>query len=273
MSFDYVEYQPPKIWANDIETIWSLRTPPPVPHNLTEILPADGRVELIFGFAGNSTRQAGTQAPQRYAGAFLMGSRAQGYQLWHEGAAHFIAVRFRPAGLAAFLPVPLSEVADVVVDVEALWGREMRFLHERLYETPLPLAIPLIQDFLQRRFSPPNHYKAIQQALRQIHRQHGQIRMGQLAEDVNMSQKHLERLFRRYVGHTPKTYARIARFQGALRSLAVSQSIDVADLASRFGYFDQAHLTRSVRQLIGMTPARYQAAQYSVIQTYYEGAI
>src|SRR5688572_16213615 len=114
MSFPYVEFAPPRIWANDIETIWSLKSPPPIPHNLTEVLPADGRVELMFGFAGQSMRRAGTHQPQRYAGAFLMGSRGQGYQLQHEGASHFIAVRFRPAGLAAFLSVPLAELTDSV---------------------------------------------------------------------------------------------------------------------------------------------------------------
>src|SRR5215213_4383023 len=107
MSFQYAEYKPPRLWANDIETFWALQSPPPVPHNLTELLPADGRIELMFSFAGQSTRQAGSNLPQRYTGAYLMGSRGQGYQLQHEGAAHFIAVRFRPAGLAAFLPMPL----------------------------------------------------------------------------------------------------------------------------------------------------------------------
>jgi AraC-like DNA-binding protein len=92
--------------------------------------------------------------------------------------------------------------------------------------------------------------------------------MGQLAEDVNMSQKHLERLFQRYVGHTPKTYARIARFQGALGSMTLSQGMDAVDLVSRFGYFDQAHLINDFKQFTGVTPGQYQAAQYSVIQTY-----
>ena len=269
MSFPYVEYAPPRVWANDIETIWSLKTPPPVPHNLTEILPADGRIELIFSFAGRSTRQAGAQPPQRYAGAFLMGSRAQGYQLQHEGASHFIAVRFRPAGLAAFLPVPLAELTDSIVDLRDLWGREIQFLHEQLYEAPLPNALSMIQDFLQRHYAPPRHYTTIHHALRQIHQRHGQLRMGPLANDLNMSQKHLERLFQRYVGHTPKGYARIVRFQEVLQALTSRKAGDVAGLGHQLGYFDQAHLINDFKDFTGLTPGQYQATKYSVVDAYY----
>ena len=270
MSFPYREYKPPHIWAHEIETFWSLQTPPPVPHNLTEILPADGRIELMFSFAGQSTRQAGRHSPQRYSGAYVMGSRAQGYQLQHEGASHFIAVRFRPAGLAAFLPVPLAELTDTVVDVQALWGHEIHVLHEQLYDVPLPRAFTLIQAFLQRQFKPPQHHTAIQQALRQIHQRHGQIRMGTLADDLNMSQKHLERLFQRYVGHTPKTYARIARFQSVMQSLTVSQDPDMTGLAHEMGYFDQAHLINDFKDFTGLTPGQYQIRNFSIVKTYYD---
>lgn len=273
MSFPYVEYAPPRIWAHDIETIWSLKSPPPVPRNLTEVLPADGRVELMFGFAGRSMRQAGLQPPQRYSGAFVMGSRSQGYALQHEGASHFIAVRFRPGGLAAFLPMPLVQLTDRVVDLRDLWGREIQDLHERLYDASLPDARRLIQAFLQGHYAPPNHYTTIQYALRQIHQRQGQIRVGSLADDLNMSQKHLERLFQRYVGHTPKSYARIVRFQSALQVLTIPGAGDVAGLANQLGYFDQAHLINDFKDFTGLTPGQYQAKKSRVVEMSLSGIV
>jgi AraC-like DNA-binding protein len=202
-------------------------------------------------------------------GRSLWDSRGQGYALQHEGASDFIAVRFRPGGLAAFLPVPLAEVTDRIVDVRDLWGREIRFLHEQLYDASLPTAFRLIREFLQRQYAPPNHYSTIQHALHQIHQRRGQMRMGPLANDLNMSQKHLERLFQRYVGHAPKSYARIVRFQGVLQAFTSPAAVDVVGLAHQLGYFDQAHLINDFKDFTGLTPGQYQATKSSVIETYY----
>jgi AraC-like DNA-binding protein len=48
----------------------------------------------------------------------------------------------------------------------------------------------------------------------------------------------LVRLFETWVGLTPKRFARVVRFQCALR--AMEQPANGADLAARLGYADQA---------------------------------
>ena len=69
-----------------------------------------------------------------------------------------------------------------------------------------------------------------------------------------MSQRSVQRHFRRVTGMTLSSYQQIQRARRAA-ALLVSGST-VLDATSGAGYFDQAHLTRSVKQLIGMTPAR-----------------
>ncbi|MBR0843895.1 helix-turn-helix domain-containing protein [Bradyrhizobium liaoningense] len=69
-----------------------------------------------------------------------------------------------------------------------------------------------------------------------------------------MSQRSVQRHFRRVTGMTFSSYQQIQRARHAAALLVSGSS--VLDATSGAGYFDQAHLTRSVRQLIGMTPAR-----------------
>jgi AraC-like DNA-binding protein len=69
-----------------------------------------------------------------------------------------------------------------------------------------------------------------------------------------MSRRSLQRHFRRVTGMTLANHQQIQRARLAARLIVSGQSI--LDATYNAGYFDQAHLTRSLKQLIGMTPAR-----------------
>lgn len=69
-----------------------------------------------------------------------------------------------------------------------------------------------------------------------------------------MSRRSVQRHFRRVTGMTFSTHQQIQRARHAASLLVGGSSILDATFAA--GYFDQAHLTRSVKHLIGMTPAR-----------------
>jgi len=69
-----------------------------------------------------------------------------------------------------------------------------------------------------------------------------------------ISRRSVQRHFRRATGMTFSNYQQILRARHAAALLTSGASI--LDATFDAGYFDQAHLTRSVKQLIGMTPAR-----------------
>jgi hypothetical protein len=69
-----------------------------------------------------------------------------------------------------------------------------------------------------------------------------------------MSQRSAQRHFRRATGLTLGTFQMIHRARHAARLLGSGRSI--LDATYEAGYFDQAHMTRSLKQLIGITPAR-----------------
>jgi len=69
-----------------------------------------------------------------------------------------------------------------------------------------------------------------------------------------MSRRSVQRHFRRATGMSWSTWRQIDRARHAAALLTAGSS--VLDAAFDAGYFDQAHLTRSVKHLIGMTPGR-----------------
>jgi AraC-like DNA-binding protein len=77
------------------------------------------------------------------------------------------------------------------------------------------------------------------------------------AEEVGLSAESVSRGFRRIYGVPPVTFR--ARMR-ALRALALLDcSRPLADIAASCGFADQAHLSRSIRQLTGYSPKAWRA--------------
>lgn len=69
-----------------------------------------------------------------------------------------------------------------------------------------------------------------------------------------LSRRSTQRHFLHATGMTHTTFRKIERARYATRLLR--QGASIADTVHEAGYYDQAHLTRSLRHLIGETPAR-----------------
>jgi AraC-like DNA-binding protein len=91
-------------------------------------------------------------------------------------------------------------------------------------------------------------------ALAQIQAAEGRVAVEALARQLGCSRKHLAALFHDGVGLTPKAYAGIVRFERLVEQVKLGRELGWARAAARFGYADQAHLTREVKRYSGLTP-------------------
>jgi AraC-like DNA-binding protein len=89
----------------------------------------------------------------------------------------------------------------------------------------------------------------------------GSVRISALATELGCSRKHLTVRFRHEFGMPPKLFARILRFERAMRLLRRDSPPGWAELAATCGYADQAHLAREVREFAGSPPAAFLRRQ------------
>ena len=78
--------------------------------------------------------------------------------------------------------------------------------------------------------------------------------LAELARLVGSSPHHLSRAFRRVTGRTISAYRNELRVRSVLGDLAAGEA-DLAQLASRYGFADHAHLTRTVRRYAASPPS------------------
>lgn len=79
---------------------------------------------------------------------------------------------------------------------------------------------------------------------------------GRLSESIELSQRQIERLFKLWIGISPKHYQRILRVKKAICFLRLYRSENLADAAQQFGFSDQSHMTREFRTIACITPGQ-----------------
>ncbi|MFN0152141.1 MAG: helix-turn-helix domain-containing protein, partial [bacterium] len=88
-------------------------------------------------------------------------------------------------------------------------------------------------------------------AIAAILRSRGGVRIADLALELGIHRRRLERAFARDLGIRPKLFARIVRLNAALAKLDPAERGRAVDWALDAGYFDQAHLSREFRTITG----------------------
>jgi AraC-like DNA-binding protein len=168
-----------------------------------------------------------------------------------------IGVRFLPGAAPSVLGVPASELVDLSVGANELWGPSAVALGEAIAAaaTPQEGAEALeraIEDRLALAAAPDELVTAAVRSLMPW----GADDVGSVTASLHISERQLRRRTRAAIGHAPKLVQRIMRFQGflALAHAHWTPDADLALLAAEAGYADQAHLTRESVQLAGMPP-------------------
>ncbi|MCE2596627.1 helix-turn-helix domain-containing protein [Motilimonas cestriensis] len=80
--------------------------------------------------------------------------------------------------------------------------------------------------------------------------------LADLDSQVSLSQRQIERLFKRWLEISPKQYQRILRVQKTINYLREHKAVTLVDVSQQFGFSDQAHMTREFRSIASITPSK-----------------
>jgi AraC family transcriptional regulator len=81
----------------------------------------------------------------------------------------------------------------------------------------------------------------------------------QLAQQLKLSQSHFTHLFRKSTGQSPYQYVLQLRVERAKELLKVG-NLSISDVAIAVGFYDQSHLTKQMKRLLGLTPRQFRQA-------------
>lgn len=209
------------------------------------ILP-DGHGEIVFHQGTLPvTVEAGVSQPR----AMWIGQMRGPVQVQSVGMLHVFGIRFRPAGAWAFTRWAQTESTDRMIALDDVFGSEGAGLAERIGNAvDWAGCVRAADRFLTARLDPVEGWVP-----RMVHaiRTSPEAKVSSLSW---LSLRQVERLFLQQVGLGPKTFARIARFQKALRARTAYPEWTWGQVAAEAGYYDQSHFIGDFQQLAGETP-------------------
>jgi AraC-like DNA-binding protein len=176
------------------------------------------------------------------------------------GRTQALRVVMRPHTAELVMRTAASNMRNHVPDVADVLGEGTRELLDRMRDRADPAAcIELFESWLrghadERR---ARRLPEMSYAIERLAQTHGQLRIQDLATELNISERQLERWFLRSVGLGPKFFQRVVRVNAVIEQVRNAPQADWAALASQYGFSDQSHLVREFIALAGESPAAY----------------
>ncbi|MFI9506887.1 helix-turn-helix domain-containing protein [Nocardia sp. NPDC052566] len=212
-----------------------------------------GTVKIVFALDGTFEGRRIEPAP------LVIGLHDRGGTAEHAGRMRSVQVQLEPLAARRLLGAPLHELRNGTADLGEFLGPSAHELTARLAETTawtdrFTLVAAALREWTARAADPGD--AAVARAVRQLRRSAGVVSFTELADESGWSRRHFRRLFTEDVGLSPKGYGSLMRFSAALTALTAAPEADMSRVASEFGYYDQAHLSRDFQRFAGAPPGR-----------------
>ncbi|MDF2090882.1 helix-turn-helix domain-containing protein [Knoellia sp. 3-2P3] len=178
------------------------------------------------------------------------------------GEGRVFGVKFRPGGFGGFTGEDVGAWTGRVLDLRAAFGDAADALREAVLEADTDEERVLVMDafLMARRPGADAAYERLLDVVAGMLADPALVSVEAVCHRYGVSVRTLQRLFRRYVGVGPKWVLRRYRLHDAVALIDAGEGHDLAALATRLGWYDQAHFTRDFTEVVGRPPSRYAAS-------------
>ena len=189
------------------------------------------------------------------------GQNTSWYDLQIGGTVRIFAVLFKPAGLAAFLGHPVTELHNINVPLHLILRNRSEAITDELHQTKsFQEQTKKMDAFLLKRVyghQPSDYLKRINHSVDYVLNRKGLVRMDELASMACLSSKQFERYFSSMVGCSAGKFCKIVRFQSSIYNKSRQPDESLTALAYQSGYYDQSHMINDYQRLTGLSPKEF----------------
>lgn len=258
------------------------QTYPPGPHlahvveyywrsvvSLNESLTQDVSTPLMQGMTFNLNRLTekmafGDRVQEMSDYCYLFGQPA-GHRLSHSHytGVDIFGIKFTPTGIYTLAEIDMQQVADSIISADCIWGREVEWLCEAMYETPdVRGMIRIVEQFLLSKIRQQRqlNIQPLEYAVRYMQSERI-YSVKDVLDKVYLSERTMQRHFISWIGMTPKQYAQICRFNAVKKELEQIPQTAWSKTICAYGYYDQSHFIREFKKFSPNTPINYSSVE------------
>ncbi|WP_236978860.1 AraC family transcriptional regulator [Membranihabitans maritimus] len=241
----YMETPPDFRLSDFIYCYWQLATQKPLDKNFIYRVVTDGCIDILW--EANSPHQN-----------FITGFSNQYMEFQLETTFNYMGIRFLPTAFPLLFNLPASELTNRFEDLYAVNSLLSMQISQSIegsnilesVKTKLDnLFLLIIRD--HQTISDPRLFHSLEIILQNK----GQVGIEKDLE-TGLSTRQLRRLFKFYIGDSPKTFSKVVRFQSFLNQNPTRKNIRGNKIYFDLGYFDQSHFIKDFKNFYGLPPSR-----------------
>lgn len=243
----YEEQQPSRALADLVDRFWAFDMTDQDPAQVDHVVMPDGACNLTLVEPG-----PGGQFFSSLTGPGAVALRVPVFK-----GVRYRGMRLQPGALRAFTGLDVALIVGKNIALESVlpdWHAALRNVM-----SPLPHSLSEFAARAERMFADRAHHTdvldaAVQKLVAILIKSEGEEPLGALLESFGLSERQLRRRFVAEVGLTPKVFSRLRRVRRACADLLQNAPSGIAAISYEHGYSDQAHLSREMRTVFGMSP-------------------
>lgn len=252
-SMKFTKINPHPDLEQFIVCYWMMQSNDPTP-KIDKIIP-DGFTELIFNY-GNVYKAKTSQGWQLQTPNLFAGQISSYFYLENTGTTASVAIKLKPAALSQLFNLKMDQYTDKILDLDTFPNQQLATLKEKIlpFKDEYQLKLVLDNYFIERSHSATEN--PLNNTLNLIFKSNGMASVAEMADIAGVGERQLERLFKKFVGLSPKYYARIIRFNYIFQ-LIKSKKSTWTEIVYQSGYYDQSHFIRNFKAFTGEDPSSY----------------
>lgn len=170
-----------------------------------------------------------------------------------------LGIKFHPGAFYPFYQKSISSFTDDTLALNKVFDEDISTLESEILDPEENyLMVEHAESFLMNHLPEQDiNIKRINEIVDAIINDPAILKVDDLTERYQISKRTLQRLFKKYVGVSPKWVIQRYRLHEAAEKMASEKTENWSQLALDLGYFDQSHFIKDFKQIVGQTPADY----------------
>jgi AraC-like DNA-binding protein len=170
-----------------------------------------------------------------------------------------IAFFFKPFVPGVIFKLSTKELKDKPIALD-LWNAQkaMALKVQLLHSKSTGEIIEILNNFIYAQLrANQRDCEIIRHATDKLMQNSNAKTLTELPDELNLTERTFQRIFKKYTGITANEYRRICQFYFAFSQMKGGHFDRQTDIAYSNGYFDQSHFIRSFKEFTDTTPGAY----------------
>ncbi|MEC7276320.1 MAG: helix-turn-helix domain-containing protein [Bdellovibrionota bacterium] len=256
---NYQAYKPRSDLQSLINRYWTLEVPNTVAPQKQRIIP-DGCIEMAFILGDDIKRYTSEEEFILQPRAMVLGQTLEPFYIEPVGNVNTFAVSFYPFGFANLILEPIENLVNKETPMKNLFEEAVanELENKIIGASDTKGRIEIVEEFLCDMLNDDLTIDTIVKSTVDILlNSKGNAPINKIIQDDPSKRRQLERKFRKQIGISPKQLGKIFRLQSVIKMLLNEKTEDLASIAYKNEYYDQAHFNKDFKEFTGLNPTDF----------------